>query len=572
MPEGLRRALRSFYVAAEAMAAQDPSIVIYFITAGVIQGCPLSGSIFALSIDSLIGCLSSQLLEAPAHFPARPRDFAQQYVIPGSPSRVWACADDIGMVLCDRSVLVRCFETFECFRALSSLILKPQKSVVILLAAWSEADVAAMQTFLDAEVPAWTHFKICSHATYLGWVLGPTAKATQWSEAIAKFRHRAAALANSGAASSISARLYAERVTSVLSYLPQFGPPPRDLAKLELATLHRVVHWPNNAGSLATFVHFFRFGAPRFRSVTAMAHAAATRFALNNEGAILSARSWPAEAALNCLDARRILHVGLCPNGWDSPCSAEFLMRRVHGPLHLWRSLMGAQPRRPPQISQREAELDRVILAGAAHWRTLARPQKAIHESLEKLWIANDILAKLRQKTATWREPISEELARELLKDVKSLRHPRVIWSVLRTLWKPWPTSHICQEEEIKSCVFGCQAEDRFRHYAGCHRALPSRASRASPRPWPLPGAQRQSDCTLCCRLPWQALSSVRQGGMTETTLGRLRALATSAPSRPRRRTTSVARPSHAPARDSHERATDVLTSRARLFSRLYAA
>ena len=145
-------------------------------------------------------------------------------------------------------------------------------------------------------------------------------------------------------------------------------------------------------------------------------------------------------------------------------------MRRVHGPLHLWRSLMGAQPRRPPQISQREAELDRVILAGAAHWRTLVRPQKAIHESLEKLWIANDILAKLRQKTATWREPISEEAARELLKDVKSLRHPRVIWSVLRTLWKAWPTSHRCQEEEIKSCVFGCQAEDRFRHYAGCHR------------------------------------------------------------------------------------------------------
>ena len=40
LPEGLRCTLRSFYEAAEVMAARDPAVLLYIVTAGVIQGCP----------------------------------------------------------------------------------------------------------------------------------------------------------------------------------------------------------------------------------------------------------------------------------------------------------------------------------------------------------------------------------------------------------------------------------------------------------------------------------------------------------------------------------------------------
>eukprot|EP00973_Karenia_brevis_P031391 4330198-Karenia_brevis.AAC.1 len=67
------------------------------ITAGVIQGCPLSGSLFAISLEPFL------------------RIFQNRYVDPGY-GRVYACADDIAIsshTILSFNHLVRIFSEIE---------------------------------------------------------------------------------------------------------------------------------------------------------------------------------------------------------------------------------------------------------------------------------------------------------------------------------------------------------------------------------------------------------------------------------------------------------------------------
>ena len=132
-------------------------------------------------------------------------------------------------------------------------------------------------------------------------------------DAMSKFRMQAAIVAASNAAPLFAARLFAERV-----------PPPRDLARCELAAMHGAIHWPNNSASLATLVHLFCIGAPKFRSATPVAHATALGFAIKRESCIADSRKVALAAALGSISLQHILREGLTPRNWDNGCCADF--------------------------------------------------------------------------------------------------------------------------------------------------------------------------------------------------------------------------------------------------------
>ena len=107
-------------------------------SSGVLQGCPLSSTLFVFVIDPLLCSF-------------------RRYLV-GTITRT--CADDIGMAWRRLEVLALVFKLFEDFGLVSLLTLKPAKCVLITsVCATSTWNVDMIRAFLRRNVPAWTSIK-----------------------------------------------------------------------------------------------------------------------------------------------------------------------------------------------------------------------------------------------------------------------------------------------------------------------------------------------------------------------------------------------------------------------------
>ena len=102
----------------------DPAgIFLFQVLSGVLQGCPLSGSIFALAADGFLRRLR-RILSCGGHGVLR------------------ACADDIAVALgCIRPMAELC-RAFAHFEQLSGLALKPAKCIILPMAADASSSAA----------------------------------------------------------------------------------------------------------------------------------------------------------------------------------------------------------------------------------------------------------------------------------------------------------------------------------------------------------------------------------------------------------------------------------------------
>ena len=134
-----------------------------FVTRGVLQGCPLSGLLFAWVIQPMLWAIEA-LIDRPRLAVSR------------------ACADDLGAVLADFRTLPL-LELFETMATVSGLHLKPRKCQIVPL--WTEFSthvIGLLRDLLRQFSPAWCDFHIVKVANYLGFWLGPAANLdTQWS-------------------------------------------------------------------------------------------------------------------------------------------------------------------------------------------------------------------------------------------------------------------------------------------------------------------------------------------------------------------------------------------------------
>jgi len=83
---------------------------MFSILSGVLQGCPLSGTLFVLVVDPLLWMFRTRV----------------------SSAIIRACADDVGAALRRMQDLIAMADVFEKFRIASNLTLKPSKCVLIL--------------------------------------------------------------------------------------------------------------------------------------------------------------------------------------------------------------------------------------------------------------------------------------------------------------------------------------------------------------------------------------------------------------------------------------------------------
>ena len=212
------------------------------ISAGVLQGCPLSGSLFAIAIDPILARMA-RVLER------------------GKRGILRACADDIGAALASSRVLPQLHQVFELGRLSAGLTVNVNKCVVVPIYGICTLDMQARwRDWLAHHVPAWACFKIASLAKYLGVFLGPKAGQKQWHAQHNKWVDRARAIANMGTAASISVFQYNTRAVSSLSYIMQFCSPPAWLMRTERWCLAKILHIPYKAYPDSAYFAFRQWG------------------------------------------------------------------------------------------------------------------------------------------------------------------------------------------------------------------------------------------------------------------------------------------------------------------------
>ena len=127
---------------------------LFMVTSGVLQGCPLSGSLFVFAIDPLL-----------RHF--------KTYIDSKGVGKVRACADDLGMVAALK-YLSRIKGSFDKYQKVSGLTLKPAKCIMILLnVEATEFNVGIVREWIAQNCPGWENFKITNTGKYLGFFWDP---------------------------------------------------------------------------------------------------------------------------------------------------------------------------------------------------------------------------------------------------------------------------------------------------------------------------------------------------------------------------------------------------------------
>ena len=265
LPIGLRNILRAMYTSVHAFSAEDSSQKLFEILSGILQGCPLSGSLFVLAMNPFLYMLQQALPD--------PKD-----------ATIVACADDVGIAL-QNLVNSKCIQfQFARFEKVSALCLKPAKCVLVPCAQTVADFEARARSLLATVCPPWLGFAVRGSSKFLGFVLGPEAtEETQWKDALDTFMSRTDSISQSLAPAAINTELYRQRAIPVLGYLPMPSCPPPGISKLEARAVHKILRFPYNSVTLCTAAHSLSMGLPQMPSVCCMCVAAGVRFALQFE-------------------------------------------------------------------------------------------------------------------------------------------------------------------------------------------------------------------------------------------------------------------------------------------------
>jgi hypothetical protein len=261
-PSGLINIIKAMYTLVRTYARCDADLYfLYWIISGVLQGCPLSGMIFAFAIDPFLRKLEAEVDGCGI-------------------GTTRACADDVGGALPCIGTLKTYKSTFDLAATLAGLVLKPTKCILVPIAERFNAVVVQnIKAWLCGNLGGWKDFNILPFGTYLGFQIGPSAGTTQWDKPIIKYRSAAKTIAMTHASAAISVHNYNARAVSTMSYKSQLTIVPDRIRSIERPTVLHVMHFATNSLDDATLFTLPEFGGPKVRSILAMSLAALSRTA-----------------------------------------------------------------------------------------------------------------------------------------------------------------------------------------------------------------------------------------------------------------------------------------------------
>lgn len=413
----------------------DGRHLLFNILCGVLQGCPLSATLFVMCINPFL-------------------EHMDQSVVARNLGVIRACADDIGAALKSFQYLRKLALVFEWAKNIANLTLKPAKCKLIPSSLPFSPELAKfLAEWIQSNIPAWANFNVVPHAVYLGFVMGPRIKDVQWTTAISKWLSRGKAICSSHACPAIATFAYNHTSVPVLTYRGQLLIPPHDIQTKELHLLHFLWHMPTNTFELSTFFNVGSIGAHCIKSVSCMCKAAMFRTASRTITGWEHQTRLLKDLVLEYLPGASWSSNILAPDFWDTPAYASNLAKSF------WEDGVTPVTVRTQRIPPAPRQLPIQSLAYKAFVGKLFPDNifELVHRRLLTLGVVD--IGSTAFNIVVWCR------AAEFHKTVDS--YCSVCW--LKTICNGWATTYRMHEPTKLDCVFGCaDARDQLQHYLLC--------------------------------------------------------------------------------------------------------
>ena len=196
------------------------------VLSGIKQGCPSSGTIFAIALDPFIRMLCMRI---PRHLGV-----------------FCAFADDIGAVLLSlKDTFHLIVEAFILLRKASALTVNTKKTQLMPL---YEQDQVETRLWLKHQREDWSHVLIEQSILHLGVAIGPEAHSRFWTTTINKIKLAAIRLKSLALPWTSAMRWFNIAIESIPQYLLQFQHPSKELTTQEAISLSLVAGVPPPSG------------------------------------------------------------------------------------------------------------------------------------------------------------------------------------------------------------------------------------------------------------------------------------------------------------------------------------
>jgi hypothetical protein len=277
-------ALHRLYTQCEAVITiGGTSDTVMHIEAGIKQGCPASGSIFALALDPFVRLLCLRL--------------------PPPLNTVNAFADDLTIVALHLLQALRLIHPcFDMLAKAAGLRLNAKKSLIIPLAMATDFRI---RRFLVDTMPAWSRMLVENKGKLLGVHIGPGSAEHRWIECSAKFWSRARDAKSAGGGFWRALQHYKVFAVTVLNHIMQYDRIPEALKHMECLALQGLTRGPHQTFPGECLARLTDIGAKTeapaldITNLAAMVRAAVSSSAFFSARETLNSGDLPDEALLH---------------------------------------------------------------------------------------------------------------------------------------------------------------------------------------------------------------------------------------------------------------------------------
>jgi endonuclease/exonuclease/phosphatase family metal-dependent hydrolase len=416
IPTFIFKAIQELYVDCSVeMIFGGEANLLFAVTAGIKQGCPASGSLFALALDPFVRFLCLRL-PRPLHL-------------------VTAFADDIAIATRRLpGLLATILVIMDLLDAAACLRLNLEKTVAVPL--WPRGLFETKRLIVDS-VPRLTKILVQTSGKYLGVHLGPGGAAVRWNSAKAKYWARCldAKATNGGFFEAL--RHYHVYGVSVLCYLLQLLPTNTDLLNLERRAAQNITRGPWHAIPGTCLAALKDIGFPaEVRSLKLISQASMFRVS---------------EACVNFQDLAR----GLA----DAPDDLDALLHPRSPEWHSVSIMSGLIANR----SLVQSLVPRFSVSSVVDLQ--ARLFSSLRALQPSPW---DLLFRRRLGRHLHSDEIRHRLVQHHFRTANRLLPAKMVWSALKVVCNGLPQSRRLQEEILPCRLCGGDAGDCLEHLFHC--------------------------------------------------------------------------------------------------------